>query len=98
LRITREGWKGFGLLAGINVGAALLPFVWQWLSGAKDTSLWFVIVFFPVLHLAWSVPLILVASRRGRKEYASGLKVAAALSSLLACACWVAFLTTFSSR
>ena len=89
MKIAREGWKGFGMLAGINLAAVLLPFAWDWLSSAKDSALWFVIVFFPVLHLVWSVPLILVAGHRGRKEYASGLKVAAALSSLLGCACWV---------
>lgn len=88
MKVTREAWKGFGLLAGINLGVALLPFACEWLSIAGTVS-WFVIVFFPVLHWAWSLPLLLVAHHRGREEYASGLLVAAALSSLLGGACWV---------
>ena len=96
MKLTREGWKGFALLAAINLGAVALPFVWQWLSSGRGAQLEFVVVFFPVLQWAWSLPMLLVAHHRSREEYASGLTVAAGLSMLLGCGCWA--LVLFGAR
>ncbi|MEQ1895319.1 MAG: hypothetical protein ABL998_22495 [Planctomycetota bacterium] len=83
-RIRRRytGKRGFRLLTGVNIAVALLSLALAPLGG-------FVILLgFPVVHLIWSLPMILHAEARRLEDYASGLKVAAGLASLAGCACW----------
>ena len=74
--------RGFLRLTGINIAAALLSL------GFVESFGSVVLVGFPVVHLAWSVPMILWAEARRLEDYAEGLKLAAGLASLAGCACW----------
>lgn len=88
-----EGWKGFGVLAVLNAALAVGTFVAASQFGLE--SFIFIWAGLPALQLAWSVPMIVVARRRGRREYAKGLTVAAALTMLLGAGCWTFMLFTF---
>ena len=82
-----EGRRGFLQLAAVNVVFAGAPLAF-WLAPNGPEILVWLTLGYPVIHLVWSLPWILWAERRGRHTYASGLKVAAGLSSLAGCACW----------
>jgi hypothetical protein len=92
-----EGARGFLQLAAVNVlfaGAPLACFL------APDPPEWlgWLTLSYPVIHFTWSLPWILWAEQRGRKDYASGLKVAAGLSSLAGCVCWGLVLADLARR
>lgn len=88
-----EGWKGFVVLAVLNAALCVATLC---AARLEDTFV-FVWAGLPVLQLAWSVPMIVVARRRGRREYAKGLIVGAALTTLLGAGCWAFMLATFSA-
>ena len=78
---SKEGRRGFLQLGAVNAGVALLGLLLMPYLG-------WILVTFPVLQLAWSLPWTVVAEVRGHHDYASGLKVALGLSSLAGCVCW----------
>ena len=80
MEFDAEGKKGFWALGKINLLVALGCFV------CPLTTI--VVALFPVVHLAWSVPMIRHAKRSHSAEYVKGMQVAAGLTTLAGCLCW----------
>ena len=78
---SREARRGLLQLGAVNLAVAVLGLALIQVAG-------WILFFYPVLHLLWSVPWTVVAQIRGHHDYASGLEVALGLSSLAGCVCW----------
>src|SRR5262245_27503023 len=80
--------RGFAVLAGVNLAVAGCAYLRRplWSDGEVRRS---VLLMFPFVQVAWSVPMMLAAGLRGRSQTCRGMALAFALTFLIGYGWWL---------